>query len=304
MGEAVFAPGKVILTGEYAVLVGAPAVVVAIDRGITATATDRPGLWRRIGETTEEVTVGEAFRVWSHRAGRLPAGVELDASELYHPETGEKLGLGSSGAEASALWRMAHGGQVSLDAVAELKDIAEGEAHYKGSGADLVAGCLGGVHQVTSLPALELTPLELPPLWLAMAHTGRPAYTRHQLEAFYAAHESQDPRFAPSLKHLVKEAKNAARKLPKEPLEALAAYREAVYLFFEAFDPDLLVPEYGALEAIAENAGGIAKSAGAGGGDCVLAAFLTPGERQSFVTKANAKGFYAFAISEAPEDLL
>jgi phosphomevalonate kinase len=74
------APGKLVVTGAYAVLEGAPAIVFAVDRlaiADTATTTDRP---------TAEVRAA---------LGDRPAP-SFDASALENQ--GTKLGLGSSAA--------------------------------------------------------------------------------------------------------------------------------------------------------------------------------------------------------------
>ncbi|MDH3305214.1 MAG: hypothetical protein OEM92_08415, partial [Gammaproteobacteria bacterium] len=42
------APGKLVLCGEYAVLDGAPAVCMAVDRRATVTVTDADGRWHRV----------------------------------------------------------------------------------------------------------------------------------------------------------------------------------------------------------------------------------------------------------------
>ena len=74
------APGKLVLSGAYAVLEGAPAIVTAVDRYVTADPARRAEL------VTPEVSValGAEHAPW------------FDASELR--EDGEKLGLGSSAA--------------------------------------------------------------------------------------------------------------------------------------------------------------------------------------------------------------
>jgi phosphomevalonate kinase len=76
----VVAPGKLLLFGAYAVLEGAPAIVVAVDRCAVADGE------RIAASPSREVQA--AF-------GATPAP-EVDATALY--EDGAKLGLGSSAA--------------------------------------------------------------------------------------------------------------------------------------------------------------------------------------------------------------
>jgi mevalonate kinase len=73
------APGKVVLSGAYAVLEGSPCIVTAVDRYVTADAT------RPAQHIAAEV-----------REAMAPPFPHIDASELR--AEGRKLGLGSSAA--------------------------------------------------------------------------------------------------------------------------------------------------------------------------------------------------------------
>ncbi len=128
------APGKLVLTGAYAVLVGAPAVVVAVDRHAVADAS------RAARSSPAEVDV--AF-------GDEPAP-HLDLSALQDAD-GRKLGLGSSAAAVVAALgaRALRQGQHLLDPTVRAWIFrAAREAHARvqagGSGVDIAASVYGG----------------------------------------------------------------------------------------------------------------------------------------------------------------
>ncbi len=133
------APGKVVLSGAYAVLEGAPALVAAVDRYAVADAAREATL------VTPEVR--EAL------ARRAPAAAPwFDASALRDETRGKKLGLGSSAAilvaSLAALELAADpargdaelGARVLPDALA-----AHRAAQRGGSGVDVAASALGGI---------------------------------------------------------------------------------------------------------------------------------------------------------------
>jgi len=122
------APGKAVLSGEYAVLHGAPAAAVAVDRRVRVSLAPAGGAENRLA--TAGYGAGErAFRVtgsgevewleplpggvdfslfetlWKHchRAGRPPLAVSIDTRPFFAAEGGGKLGFGSSAAVAVAL---------------------------------------------------------------------------------------------------------------------------------------------------------------------------------------------------------
>ena len=122
------APGKAVLSGEYAVLEGAAAIAVAVNRRarvkITQSADDchvitAPGYlsgkwyfgvdrsgnfaWREALPDASAFALVEA--VWNSLGNTRwpPLSLEIDTSELCDNATGLKLGLGSSAAVAVAL---------------------------------------------------------------------------------------------------------------------------------------------------------------------------------------------------------
>jgi phosphomevalonate kinase len=128
------APGKLVLSGAYAVLEGAPAIVSAVDRYVTADAGRRadfitPEVRAALGATTEVP--------W------------FDAGSLR--EQGEKLGLGSSAAilvASLAAHALLEHGPLDDFELAELVFAPALRAHAQaqggGSGVDVAAAAFGG----------------------------------------------------------------------------------------------------------------------------------------------------------------
>jgi phosphomevalonate kinase len=133
------APGKVVLSGAYAVLEGAPAIVAAVDRYVIAD-TDRRAEF-------DAPEVAAALSTAPFEGARAPF---FDSSALR--ENGSKLGLGSSAAiVAASLAALALETDPTLDPdalvarVLEPALIAHRKAQGGGSGIDVLTACVGGV---------------------------------------------------------------------------------------------------------------------------------------------------------------
>jgi phosphomevalonate kinase len=136
------APGKLFVFGEYAVLGGAWAFVVAVDRWVSLRRTAEKD-YRVVGAAFEGDSLLSSIVAESPECSSTSwNGVEIDVSSFYESE--EKLGLGSSAASCVALTAAALG----TDDVSEIFEIAFA-AHRRfqggrGSGADIAASCFGG----------------------------------------------------------------------------------------------------------------------------------------------------------------
>src|SRR5687768_17097612 len=96
------APGKLIVTGEYAVLDGAPALVVAMDRRVIARYA--PGVAKGSSAFLLALAHEIAAR-YGHDAGQIAMSIVVDLSSFYDGE--QKLGLGSSAAVTVAATALA-----------------------------------------------------------------------------------------------------------------------------------------------------------------------------------------------------
>jgi phosphomevalonate kinase len=157
------APGKVVLSGEYAVLDGAPAIAMAIDRRasvrltpiagdvsvVTAAAfTDVTGHFHNSGAGIVWQDGEDAFSIVNavlRAADRIPRNaisLQLDTSEFMQVESRQKLGIGSSAALAVAL-SSAMKGTTDVAAMARRAHAElQGEA---GSGVDVACSLHGGL---------------------------------------------------------------------------------------------------------------------------------------------------------------
>ena len=141
------APGKLIIAGEYAVLQGGPAVVVAVNRRVVATIGERTMASPFLAAVT--AALAEEFGDDDEITQRSLA-IHIDSSALYLD--GAKLGLGSSAAVTVAAVALAIGNttnnlpriyRIAAHAHAE----AQGARGARGSGADIAAAVFGGALQ-------------------------------------------------------------------------------------------------------------------------------------------------------------
>jgi phosphomevalonate kinase len=201
MRIAASAPGKFVLSGEYAVLDGAPAICVAVDRravvsieghdgdhhvvtapgfsGVTARFTaDSRGLTWLAGSQDFKLfeTVWNASRP-SSTGGSL--AISLDTGEFRDSGSGNKIGLGSSAALtvaiATALSSM-DGGAAASVAHSAHRQFQGGS----GSGVDIACSIAGGIIEYR-MEHRHSAPLEWPEglycsvLWSGVVRAGRKA---------------------------------------------------------------------------------------------------------------------------------
>lgn len=264
------APGKIVLSGAYAVLDGAPAIVCAVDRFVIADAA-RPATF-----VTPEVRAA---------LGEGVAAPWFDASGLR--EGDRKLGLGSSAAilVASLAARvLAASGDLAdrelARRVAEPAFRAHAAAQEGGSGVDVAAAAYGGtlVFRRSAREAAE--PFALPaPLQVEIWWSGAEASTRELVARVFALRSRDAGGFARLLGAQAEAADAAERALRSADasalVESLAAQRHALAALGAAAGAPIVTTSAGELADRAERHGSAALPAGAGGGDVVIFAGLT-----------------------------
>ncbi len=287
------APGKLVIVGEYAVLEGAPALVVAVDRyagvetragnvespTLTVDAAEIGVFGATLTRPDLEGPAAEALRLVLPRLRQLPATVEhitLDTQAFF--EGKDKLGLGSSAALTVALERI-------LDAKASADVIFQRafQAHREfqkgaGSGIDLGASVHGGVLRYrlrgTELP--ERTPMKWPAgLAMIAIWSGTSADTRSFVGAvaqFAAREPSSYAAIMGGLKRLSEQACAAFHAGEVDGfLEIVGQYGEGLANLGKTAGIAIETPAHAQIGAIARSNGARYKPAGAGGGDLGVA---------------------------------
>jgi phosphomevalonate kinase len=276
------APGKVLWAGEYAVLDGAPAVVVAVARRAVA----------RVGQLTDRLSpfLEEARRAIVDRFGaaseeaQRAAQIRVDSQALE--QDGKKLGIGSSAAATVAAIAAAIGRddpRLIHDLAHRAHGAAQAPRGARGSGADIAASVHGGVIAVVQPiddPSGPLTVerLALPAeLAVVLIWSGTPADTP-RLVARVRELRDRDPS---SHRHAIDLLGHAGESLRtalrandiNRTIAAITEGSQALAELGRRAGAPLVPPIHDQIARLAHAHGGAAKPTGAGGGDLLLAVF-------------------------------
>jgi phosphomevalonate kinase len=259
------APGKLLLTGAYAVLEGAPAVVVAIDRYAVADAS-----------CTEESPSAEV-----HAALGPEPAPKTDVRAL-HDETGRKLGLGSSAAALVAslgVRALANGMDLRSPLVRAGIFRAAREAHARaqggGSGVDVAASVHGGVlrYVIDACGDVAVRALALPiGLQMAVYDSGISARTSEMRARFERIRARSD---AQSLLARIRErAAQASGAFEAGDARAFVScareFGDTLAALGNAIDAPVVPSSFGELAALAAREHAAFLPSGAGGGDVAV----------------------------------
>ena len=304
------APGKLVISGEYAVLAGAPALVAAVDRRVTCTLTPKDsGGWRFVstgfeGDQTlskEDVfdapptTIpGVARR--SMAAVDAPEHIEvrIDSSPCYRD--GIKLGIGSSAATVTAL-ATAFG--VMAGEAPHLNDLYELHADFQGggSGLDVATSVTGGVIRFEDRVA---TPVRLPGgIQLAFVFTGSGSRTAALLETF---DEWRQRGTTAPLERLAAAAREVvdSTMYPDAFLDALGEYTDLLERFDQSTRIGIFGPGHRRAREFSSRHGVVYKPCGAGGGDTGVALSANDEAIKAFKRQAGATGLVVLDMAISP----
>jgi phosphomevalonate kinase len=256
------APGKLVLSGAYAVLSGAPALVVAVDRYVLADGA-RPATF-----LTPEVqaALGERAAPW------------FDASQLRDGD--KKLGLGSSAAilvASLAALELATEPTLSdatlCERVYQRAFVAHRAAQGGGSGVDVAASAHGGLLAARrAAGALALSRLPLPSglvfeVWACSVAASTSALLSRVAE-FAARDPAAHTRCISAQAEAAESALDATeRGNAADFVHAIARQVTTLSALGEAAGIAIVTPELAELAQLAATHGAAFLPAGAGGGD-------------------------------------
>ena len=275
------APGKAVLSGEYAVLHGAPAICMAVNHRAIVSVTRLDRDWHSVSApgyssvegrfVTEGATpewlqgendyklVDAAWRALDY-CGDGGLAIELDTQAFFDDGSGAKLGLGSSAALTVALTAAL---TRSSDVFGQALKIHRQFQSGVGSGVDIATSVHGGLleYRMQGAQAAELrwpTGLDYRLVW-----TGVPASTAGKLKRLASAgsKRSRDA-LVSSAAGMADTWRSASRVLAELP-----GYVETLRQFSDDYKLGIFDAGHDKLVAAAHGAGLVYKPCGAGGGD-------------------------------------
>ena len=252
VGTIVRAPGKLVIAGEYAVVDGAPSIVMAINRGVEAIVTKDTELVTPTGdarfvEHARNTRFGLTFKDWN------------PVTEL----SDDKPGFGGSAAACVVATAFS---ELPLESAVQLHHEIQGS----GSGIDVVASLYGGVF-LWDPQTKERTPL--PVIHPVVVWTGNSAKTGPRVERYLQY---------PNRQWFIDNSKRFTLQFLQNPIAATKSLYNNLVVMSKEAEIEYVTPEIREIVDLALDYDGAAKPSGAGGGDCVIAFFHTIDSARSF----------------------
>jgi phosphomevalonate kinase len=289
------------ISGEYAVLDGAEAIVAAVGRRAYVTL----GGENTAGSVPPEAAAARAAA--ERRLGAIGGALSIDVRELQ--QDGRKLGLGSSAAAAAAAAGAvfaAHGRDVADADVRQQVLESALEGHHaiapQGSGADVAAAVLGGFVRFRKLGAgVEAHPVPWPrDVELCVVWTGKPARTSDMLAKLRGFSDRDAHGYRRRMHALGDCADQFVSALiagdPAGVIAGVDAYGAAMQALGDAAGIGIVEETCSQIRDIAAACGGAAKPSGAGGGDVVIAVFSKTSLSEDFRARCAAAGFVILSL--------
>lgn len=307
------APGKLVVLGEYAVLTGSPALVLAVDRHCQAelgpSESERCHL-RICAPEPEEMTfplgAPSGVALVDLLTGAEDAGSviawrgSVDSSGFFDGQA--KLGIGSSAAALTAwaaAWSVYTGmGHIASDAASLETLIGLHRAFQGGSGSglDVAASLFGGVLTYRLVPESgpKVGSVELPnSVGFTTVFTGRSASTQDFVAAYGDWRTARPVEAAEQLQlleHVAEQGCAAVRENDADEfLAAVAAYGERLDVLGECIGAEIMTREHHEVAGDAKQCGVVYKVSGAGGGDLGIALSADPDALAAFKEAVRVK---------------
>ena len=263
------APGKLVLAGEYAVLDGAPAVVLAVDRGVSCVVSASE---RLIIETP-----GDSRFLRAALKGAPPAKYSF---QDWNPVLGIKDKPGFGGSAAATVAAVIAGGGVGSEAF-EVHRAVQGS----GSGVDVAASLNGGMILFEGgavSPAEPVTPVVI--------YSGAGGLTAPRVAAYRRLEDRS---------WFVTRSRELTAEFMLDPVGATREGRALIIALAKAAGFVYETPALAKIAALALSAGGAAKPSGAGGGDCAVAFFESQDQERAFKLACERESLAVISVNPA-----
>jgi phosphomevalonate kinase len=294
------APGKLVVLGEYAVLTGTPALVLAVDRQchveLGPSENERCHL-RTCAPEPEETSFGiggpSGVALVDMVTGANAAGGpsawrgSVDSSGFFDGQA--KLGIGSSAAALTA-WAAAWSVYTGKDHIA--RDVAGLETLIglhrtfqggSGSGLDVAASLFGGVltYRLVSESGPSVGSVQLPnSVGFTTVFTGFSASTPNLVATYSDWRTARPTEAAEQLRPLERIAEDGCAAVREndadEFLTAVAAYGQRLEVLGKCIGAEIVTREHREVAGHAKRSGVVYKVSGAGGGDLGIALSADP----------------------------
>ena len=262
------APGKLVLAGEYAVVDGSSALVMAIDRGVgcikqPGTGISTPsGDMRFVFPALKDLQRNHHFKFFNwNPVTQLPAH--------------QKPGFGGSAAACVASCAAA---KLPLNKAYEIHKSVQGS----GSGIDIAAAIHGGIIRFQKgdfAPNIEHTVLEKEHTPIII-WSGQAAKTGPRVKQYL----SWKKRSA-----FVHQTEILIEQFLSNPIHTIQQLHQLLCSMSQDAGIEYMSTRMLDIVDLAEAFGGAAKASGAGGGDCMIAC-IPPSKRKEFIQRLNEAG--------------
>ncbi len=280
-----FAPGKLVLLGEYAVVDGGPALVAAIHRGVNCTVLiDDSAPQTRIIETPGDASFVTA--VLQSVAAPIGRYTFSDAEPVAGIQG--KPGFGGSAAATVAAvfaaWTLS-GIPFTPHELFLKSQAIHHQIQGSGSGVDVAAAAHGGVIRFAGGQVHPQSPVRPVVVW-----SGQSASTGPRVQQ-YLSWNGRD--------EFVRRSRELVDTFSKDPIATLREGRRLLEKMATDAGIDYRTPALDRIAALAESHGGAAKPSGAGGGDCAVALFPDPDTERAFLKACGSEGLISIPVKVA-----
>jgi phosphomevalonate kinase len=302
------APGKLFLSGEYAVLEGAPAVVTSVNRRITACITRENIPKSKIIKSVSQEAGNFFNRKIGGTAGRLP-NIDIKSDGFTFGRI--KLGIGSSAAVAAATagtlfeW---FGLPVNENRYDILNVAIKGHMAYqdgKGSGADVATSVLGGT--IIFLKGIQPGIIDKSSIKIVFIWTGNSASTVKMVDKIKDFKRSSLSLYDKTMTPLSDTANRLARAYgedkPQDIIDLTRQYSKQMELLGKAAQIPIVTEPMKIIASIADDYSGAVKPSGAGGGDVTMAVFKKNQDLSEFEKRCTLNKFKVLSIKSNTEGL-